>query len=167
MAGAQKLSVEDRLDIEELFAKYCWGIDTGDVELVLSCFAEDGFLDHLWQGQVMKKDIPGALKELWYDRPSWWIGRQHRANHFLIEPNKEGARVRAFFSILQHNIDYNTDFVFGIGHWDNQCVKRDGAWLFKVVCVHAWRGRDGVPWVGDERAKSVGTKVRPGGKVPS
>jgi hypothetical protein len=36
---ATKLSVEDRLDIQELFAKYSWGIDLADPELVVACFA--------------------------------------------------------------------------------------------------------------------------------
>ena len=40
-----KLPVEDRLDIQELFAKYAWAIDMGDIDAVVACFAEDGYLD--------------------------------------------------------------------------------------------------------------------------
>lgn len=127
-----KLSVEERLDIQELFAKYAWGIDMGDIDAVVACFAEDGYLDHLWQGKLQGHDkLRRAFEELWYDRPSCWIGRQHLANHFLITREGEGARVKAFFSILQYNVDYRTNFVFGIGNRDNFCVKRDGNWLFQ------------------------------------
>jgi hypothetical protein len=150
-----KLSVEDRLDIQELFAKYAWGIDMGDIDAVVACFAEDGYLDHLWQGKLQGHDkLRRAFEELWYDRPSWWIGRQHLANHFLITREGEGARVKAFFSILQYNVDYRTNFVFGIGNWDNFCVKRNGNWLFKSVYINAWTGPDKVPWVGEARAYS-------------
>ena len=45
-----KLPVEDRLDIQELFARYAWSLDLGDAEGVLSCFTDDGLFDHLWQG---------------------------------------------------------------------------------------------------------------------
>jgi hypothetical protein len=62
--------------------------------------------------------------------------------------------VKAFFSILQYNVDYRTNFVFGIGTWDNFCVKRNGQWVFKSVYINAWTGPDKVPWAGDERAYS-------------
>jgi len=155
-----KLSVEDRLDIQELFARYAWGINTGDIESLLECFAEDGTLDHLWQGKMQgHAAIRKAFEELWYDRPSWWAGRQHWANHFLITREGEGARVRAYYSILQFNVDYRTNFVFGIGSWDNYCVKRNGRWVFQSLCVKAWRDKDSVEWVGDPRAYSMGPRV--------
>src|ERR1035441_4863836 len=95
--SGSKLSVEDRLDIQELFAKYAWSIDMGDIDGIVACFAEDGSLDHLWQGKLQGKEkLRKAFEELWYDRPSWWIGRQHLANHFLITREGEGARVKAF-----------------------------------------------------------------------
>jgi SnoaL-like domain len=150
-----KLSVEDRLDIMELFAKYAWGIDTGNLDAVVATFAEDGYLDHLWQGKLQGREaLKRAFEELWYDRPSWWIGRQHLANHFLITRDGEGARVKAMFSILQYNVDYRTNFVFGIGTWDNFCVKRNGMWVFKSVYINAWTGPDKVPWFGEKQAYS-------------
>jgi hypothetical protein len=155
---SNKLSAEDRLDIQELFARYAWAIDFGDADAVCDVFTKDGVLNHLWQGELRGHDaIRAALNELWYDRPSWWIGRQHLANHFLIERDGEnGARVRAFFSILQHNVYYRTNFVFGIGTWDNRCVKEaDGVWRFTYVGVNAWREVSDIPWHGDERAWSA------------
>ncbi|MQA84362.1 MAG: hypothetical protein GEV03_07005 [Streptosporangiales bacterium] len=146
-----KLSVEDRLDIMELFAKYAWALDTGDADGVLACFAEDGYLEHLPQGRFYGEDIRKLLDQLWYDRPGWYIGRQHLANHFLITRQGEDARVKAFFSIVQHHPGDRSNSVFGIGHWDNVCTKQDGTWLFKAVNVGKWMGED-VPWVGEDRA---------------
>jgi hypothetical protein len=144
-----KMSVEDRLDILELFARYAWAIDGGDIEGVLDCFAEDGSMDHLWQGKLTgHAQIRRAFEELWYDRPSWWIGRQHLANHFLITREGEGARVKAFFSILQYNVEYRTNFVFGIGTWEFQEEK-----------INAWMDRNTVLWEGEDRAKSMGPRV--------
>jgi hypothetical protein len=158
-AATKKLSAEDRLDIMELFARYAWAIDFGDPDAICDVFTKDGILNHLWQGELQGHDaIRSALNELWYDRPSWWIGRQHRANHFLIERDGDDdhARVRAFFSILQHNVYYRTNFVFGIGTWDNRCVKEaDGVWRFSYVGVNAWTDVTQIPWLGDERAYSV------------
>jgi SnoaL-like domain len=160
-----KLSVEDRLDIMELFAKYAWAIDMGDIDGVLACFAEDGYLDHLWQGKLQgPAKIRAAFEELWYDRPSWWMARQHLANHFLITKEGEGARVKAFFSILQYNIEYRTNFVFGIGTWDNFCVKRNAQWVFKSVYINAWTDAKQVPWKGEPRAYFAGAKLQTAAK---
>jgi hypothetical protein len=154
-ATASKLSVEDRLDIQELFAKYSWAIDLADEELLVTCFAEDAYFDHLWQGRVQGHEaIVKNLKSLWYDRQHWWFGRQHLFDHFLMTredaPDGEpGARVKTFFHILQYNVDYNTNFVFGLGTRNDLCVKRNGVWVFKHLQVNAWTARDQIPWKGE------------------
>ena len=61
--------------------------------------------------------------------------------------------VKAFFSILQHNLEYRTNFVFGLGNWDNVCTKASGEWLFKSMTIVKWMG-DTVPWVGEDRART-------------
>lgn len=149
---AHRLSVEDRLDIQELFARYAWSLDFGDADGVVACFTPEGCLDHLWQGRLVGENaIRGALRELWYERPGW-IGRQHLANHILLERDEADrgpVRARAFFTIVQFDVDRRTSSVFGLGTWDNRCVKRDGAWLFELVQVKAWREAQEVPWMGD------------------
>ena len=40
-----KPSIEDRLAIEDLFVRYAAALDEGDVEGVVGCFTEDGWLD--------------------------------------------------------------------------------------------------------------------------
>jgi hypothetical protein len=78
---------------------------------------------------------------------------------FVMEPEGEGARVKAFFSILQYNVEYRTNFVFGIGTWDNVCTKRNGKWVFQSLKVNAWMDRNTVLWVGDSRAATAGPKI--------
>ena len=152
-----KLSVEDRLDIQELFARYAWALNTGDADGVVACFADDGYLEHQPEGRFAGPDrIRELLSILWYTRPGWFVGRQHLANHFVISRlGDDRAHVKAYFSILQHSVDFRTTFVFGLGAWNNVCVRRDGDWLFESVTVEKWLG-DGVPWVGDPRARSAG-----------
>jgi len=144
------MPAQDRGDIEELFARYAWGIDLADEELVLSAFAEDGEFDHLWQGKAQGHDaIRENLRKLWFDRQHWWYGRQHIFNHFIMEPRPEGARVRSFFQIVQFNVDYGTNFIFGIGTRDDRLVKRNGEWKFFRLYVNAWTAADQVPWKAD------------------
>jgi hypothetical protein len=149
-APPSKVSAEDRLEIMELFARYAWGIDLADAEMALSAFAEDAWFDHLWQGRVQgHAAILKNLKSLWYDRQHWWFGRQHLFNHFIMDPTPEGVRVRSFFQIVQFNVDYGTNFLFGIGTRDDLVVKEKGRWVFKTLHVNAWTARDEVPWKGE------------------
>lgn len=146
----QRMPAQDKVDIEETFARYAWGIDLADEELALSAFAEDAGFDHLWQGRSEgHKAILKSMQELWYGRQHWWFGRQHLFNHFLMTPTEEGARVRSMFQILQFNVEYGTNFIFGIGTRDDKLVKRDGVWLFKELFVNAWRTLEDVPWQGE------------------
>ena len=126
----KNLPAQDRTDIENLYARYAFGLDLADEELLLSTFAEDGVFDHLWQGQAKGHEAMLAnFRKLWYDRQHWWYGRQHIFNTFVMEPNADGVRVRCFYQILQFNADYRTNFVFGIGTRDDQLVKRNGQWV--------------------------------------
>ena len=144
------MPVADRAEIEELFARYAWGIDLADEEQAIDTFAEDAEFDHLWQGKVQGHDaIRANLRSLWNDRQHWWFGRQHLMNHFIMDPKPEGARVRCFFQIIQWNADYRTNFVFGIGTRDDRLVKRNGRWKFYRLHVNAWTDVDQVPWKGD------------------
>lgn len=158
------LSALDRAEIQELYARYAWGIDLADLDMALSTFAEDAWFDHLWQGRVQGHEAIGAnLKSLWNDRQSWWYGRQHMMNHFIMDPLEEGrARVRCFFQILQFNVEYRNNFVFGIGTRDDVVARENGKWLFKSLHVNAWTEADQVPWKGDKLLKPrPGAPVKP------
>jgi hypothetical protein len=144
-----RISADVRAEITELYARYAWGLDLADPDMLLSAFAEDGEFDHLWQGKAKGHEaILKNAQELWYNRQHWWFGRQHLFNHFIMEPCAEGVRVRCFFQILQFNVDYGTNFVFGIGTREDLCVQRNGRWVFKSLFVNAWRSQADVPWKG-------------------
>lgn len=159
-----KLTAEDRLEIQELFARYAWGIDLADIDMALSTFAQDAWFDHLWQGKVQGHEaIAKNLESLWYDRQAWWYGRQHLMNHFIMDELEGGtARVRCFFQIIQFNVQYRTNFVFGIGTRDDIVSKESGKWLFKQLTVNAWTEMESVPWKGE-----VNMPVSPRAPVPN
>jgi hypothetical protein len=149
-----KIPVEDRLEIMELFAYYAWALNTGDVEAIMECFTPDGSMEHQPQGIFHGQDIRKLWDHLWYAKPGWFIGRQHLANHYVMTPiGPDEMHVKAYYSILQYNMDYRTNFVFGLGNWDNVCTKASGEWLFKSMKICKWMGDD-VPWAGEDRAKT-------------
>jgi hypothetical protein len=145
-----RISAQDRADIVELYARYAWGLDLADPDMLLSAFAEDAEFEHLWQGRVKgHAAILQNMEELWNKRQHWWYGRQHLFNHYIMEPLAEGMRVRCFFQILQFNVEYGTNFVFGIGTREDLCVRRGDRWVFKSLFINAWRTQADVPWKGE------------------
>jgi ketosteroid isomerase-like protein len=131
-----KIPVEDRLEIQELFAYYAWGLNTGDAEQVLSCFTEDASFEHQPQGIFHGHE---QIKIL--------------LSHLILTPRGEQEmHVKAYSTLVQYQVDYKRNFVFGLANWDNVVTKASGEWLFKSMRIHKWMGED-VPWVGEERAK--------------
>jgi len=80
MSLRAKVPVEDRLDIQELFANYCWALNTGDADGYIGCFAEGGWVDHKPQGRCQGREaMLGLLNQIWYGVPYNYLGRQHQA----------------------------------------------------------------------------------------
>ena len=161
------VAAEDRAEIIETYARYAWGLDLADPDMLLSAFAEDAEFDHLWQGKVQgHAAILANMRELWNDRQHWWFGRQHLFNHYIMERQPDAAvKVRCFFQIVQFNVDYGTNFLFGIGTREDLCVQRAGRWVFKTLFINAWRSQADVPWKGE--ARLVGRPSGPGAATPS
>jgi len=159
------VSAEDRAAIIETYARYAWGLDLADADMLLSAFAEDAEFDHLWQGKVKgHAAILANMRELWNDRQHWWFGRQHLFNHYIMERQSDASvKVRCFFQIMQFNVDYGTNFVFGIGTREDLCVQREGRWVFKTLFINAWRSQADVPWKGENRLVA---RPSAGGAVP-
>ena len=149
----QKVSIEDRMELHDLIARYAWALDTGDVESYLECFFADGWIQHDPPGLCKGREAIRKLTEfLWYEHPFNYLGRQHRMSQVLMTPAESGVRIRAFWSILQHDVFTDQNFVFGLGLWDALAAQdTDRDWRLKSLNVDIWRGKD-VPWVGDERA---------------
>ncbi len=94
--------------------------------------------------------IAANLKSLWYDRQHWWIGRQHLMNTFIMDPRAEAgeADVRCFFQIIQHSVEYKTNFVFGIGTRLDHVTHKEGRWKFQSLKVNGWTQLADIPWQG-------------------
>ena len=70
-----------------------------------------------------------------------------------MEPEGDGAvRIKAFWSILQHDVETFENRVFGMGTWDTLAKRcEDGEWRLYSVEVDLWINGH-VPWQGEDRA---------------
>ena len=152
MAG--KPTAEERLDIMELFAKYCWTLNTGDEDGYIGLFAEGGWIDHKPQGrcqgpEAMKK----LLHQIWYGMPYNYLGRQHLPNNFIITKDGDAIRAKVYWTINRLEQGFNQFYLFILGHWDALCVKVDGEWKFQELTATHWY-RETAPWVGDPKVRA-------------
>jgi hypothetical protein len=148
-----RIPVEDRLDLHELIARYAWALDTGDADGYVDCFFEDGWIEHDPPGLSRgRAEIRKLTEFLWYEHPANYLGRQHRMSQVLMTPEQDGVRIHAFWSILQHDVATDQNFIYGLGLWNGLAARdADGEWRLRSLIVDIWRG-DNVPWVGDQRA---------------
>lgn len=147
-----KVSIEDRLDIHDMIARYAWALDTGDVEGYVGCFTEDAWIFHGPDGRLEgRAGLKQLTEQLWYARPDHYLGRQHRMSQVLLSYEGADIRIKAFWSILQQKVASGECIVFGLGTWDGLATKVGGDWQLKSLYVDIWKGRN-VPWVGDPRA---------------
>jgi hypothetical protein len=142
------LTLEDRMDIRDLFARYGWAVDTGD---------SAGVADLFTQGAVVKLRET-TLHSTFNDVLEWitgfhatnegFRGRQHYMDQFIIDGDGERARVRAFWLIVKaETVTSKNRFIHNNGYYDNIVVKRDGRWLIEELRIGSWNDQD-LPWVG-------------------
>lgn len=153
-SGSTNVTPEDRAGIMDLFARYCWALDTGDVDGFLANFTAEGVFEHLPNPPLRgHAAIRKMLEYLWYDRPGYFIGRQHHATNFLIRTDGDRAVVKAYWQVVQWEQDTRRRLLLGsLGHWDGQAVRHDGRWRWERLLVVPWED-DQLPWAGEDRAK--------------
>ena len=94
-----KATVEERLDIQELFAKYRWALNTGDIDGFIGCFAPDGWVEHFPPKRfVGPEELREMAEGLWYGKPFAFMGRQHHPNNFLITRTADGIQAKVYWS---------------------------------------------------------------------
>src|SRR5512147_3265085 len=98
---------DDRAQIENLSNKYMVAVDAGDIETVMSTWAEDGVLE--WVGGVEKGKA--AIRKAMSN-----FGGAAAARN-IPEGAKSRSRTRHF--ILNHVIDVNGDTAKTVAYWFN------------------------------------------------
>jgi len=155
-----ELSAADRLDIQELFARYAWSLDTGDDDAFVACFARDGEL--VWD----VFDTPGrwvghpALRRFityFRDRPET-AGRQHHISNLVISAAPGGARARAYVLVALRSGD-GPHRLNVMGYYEDELRREDGRWCVSRKVIRDWSGPVLARIAGQDGARS--TRQRP------
>ena len=122
------LTVEDRLEITDLVARYNHAVDRGDGEAFADTFTDDGALDaagRLIEGRAalaaFAKGLPGSVRV-----------PRHIASNLVMEGDGEAgqATLAAYVQMYALAGDPPRQEVVASGLYDDQLAKVDGRWRF-------------------------------------
>ena len=118
-----KLSTQDYIDIQQLYARYYTAIDSGKGEAWADTFVPDGVFNEL-KGR-------DALVNLVHDyyRNGGGSTRRHWHTNLVITPTAEGATGSVY--LMQVDVKARPPIIYSHSHYDDVLVKTPRGWLFK------------------------------------
>ncbi|MDX9874338.1 MAG: nuclear transport factor 2 family protein [Spongiibacteraceae bacterium] len=137
-----KLSYEDRFDIQDLFARYSWALDTGDPEALAATFTPEGRIveevfeePDIWEG----REGVAAMGRHYMSSPNF-PGRQHHASMPLFEMRDANhVSARSFVFVTECHGEPPMVLRFS-GYYLDEIERRDGEWLFASRIIRLWDG---------------------------
>jgi uncharacterized protein (TIGR02246 family) len=141
MAGP---SVEDRLAIAELYARYSWALDTGDTDGYVALFTRDCEAEETQTGHVARgHEEIRKIVEFYHQDPGF-AGHQHRIDTLVLDPDPEGRPdhwVARSYTLASATPPEGDSRVYWSGWNDDVVAKEDGAWRIRYRGIHPWKGK--------------------------
>lgn len=118
--------LDDKDQIRELLANYCFYSDGGQADKHISLFTEDCELDLGMLGHIHGRQ---ELLELQRKKGGKPTPIRHLTINIVIEVDGDRATARSYVLVL--NTQGETPAIVLIGHYFDSLVKQDGRWLFR------------------------------------
>jgi SnoaL-like domain len=136
---ALTLSVEDHIEIQQLYSRYAVSFDLHDAETWLACYTEDGSLEWGPGGESIGwppaattgKDALRALAKRSMslsDRKGY-----HWNANLVVDKTPRGAHGQAYLMFVRSPNGLGELYI--ATHYSDELVKQDGEWLFKRRCI--------------------------------
>ena len=134
---------DDRAEIENLSVRYMVAVDAGDIETVMATWADDGVLD--WVGGVehgkaairkAMSNFGGSRKQEIPDGATSRPRTHHQIVNHVIDVNGNAAKSTAYWFAITNNTPQKDVQLLYFGHYEDELVKVNGKWLFKVRKVY-------------------------------
>jgi len=126
MGDIMGLTIEDRLAIHDLAARYSHAVDSGDAEGFIATFVETGVLD---AGQV-QLDGHAALKDFALNFSSSRRAPRHVASNLVLDGDGDHATLKAYVQMFLLTGEPPQQTVSISGIYDDTLIKEDGSWKF-------------------------------------
>jgi hypothetical protein len=148
--------VADRLEIQELTARYAWSLDTGDEDAFVACFCRDGELvwdvfetEGRWRGAEALRGFIGYFRQ----RPES-AGRQHHVSNLIVTPTASGASATCYVTVVMRR-EPGPHLLHVMGYYEDELRRQDGQWRFARRRIRDWSGTVLSRFAGQQGARSV------------
>lgn len=139
-------SIEDRLAIQDLYARYCWALDTGDTEGYVAFFTDDAKVtEETREGTLVVEQGRSGIRKVvrrFHDRADF-PGHQLQMSQFVFEPDPEGRPqhwVVRSYAWATVNRPPAEPVLYWCGHVRDVVAKVDGVWLIRSKQIMGWAG---------------------------
>jgi ketosteroid isomerase-like protein len=129
---------DDRAEIENLSNRYMVAVDAGDIDTVMSTWAEDGVLEWIRGTETGKAAIRKAMSNFGgavkVNIPEGATSRprtRHQIINHVIDVTGNTAKTTAYWFALTNNTPQKDVQLLYFGHYEDDLVKVNGKWLFK------------------------------------
>jgi hypothetical protein len=127
-------TVHNRLRIKELFARYAWAVDTGDVDGFVALFTPDAVIDDP-SGRYAPREYVEYVRG-----SATFPGRQHWIGHSQVRGDARRCRVRSFGMATHLYGRTGATTITWLGYYEDVLVTNDGTWRFERRTIRSWRG---------------------------
>jgi hypothetical protein len=117
--GARALTAQDYVDIQQLYARYNWAIDAGDVEGYVALYTPDGSFNAFNGADGLRTFMKG--------RPAGT--RRHWNSNLVITPSPEGASGKVYLLLV--DVAAKPPAITTAARYEDRLVKTAGGWRFK------------------------------------
>ena len=155
-AWGAKVSVEDYVEIQQLYAHYCHALDSGNAEAVAHCWTEDGeFTGGRGPGKASDPRTPASG----YKMGNGPGGSRHMNTNLVLTKTPEGAKGSVY--LLMYTATSTPDSFTELAIYDDTLVKTAQGWKFKKRVV--WRDDDDIsPFRAKQAPKRAAAAETPG-----
>ncbi|GAA4431061.1 hypothetical protein GCM10023169_35220 [Georgenia halophila] len=137
--GERRPAADDRLAIEELFSRYAWGVDTGDVSAVAELFVEEAVIEDTVAGKLFRPPHAGRDFARYFRGRAVFPGRQHWVGQALMTmTGVDTCRVRSF-GMASHLYATGANYLTYLGSYDDQVVRTSAGWRFRERRYGSWQ----------------------------
>lgn len=135
---------DDRAEIENVSNRYMVAVDAGDIETVMSTWAEDGVLDSVLGVQhgraeirkAMSGFVGGAARAPVPENATSRPRTRHQIVNHVIDVDGNSAKSIAYWFALTNGTPQKDVQLLYFGHYEDELVKVGGRWLFKSRKVY-------------------------------
>ncbi|HLS48732.1 MAG TPA: nuclear transport factor 2 family protein [Actinomycetaceae bacterium] len=134
----QPPSPADRLEIDELFSRYSWAIDTGDVDGFEALFVDDAELEDTVVGRSFT--APGAARAFatYFREREVFPGRQHWVGPAVMTmAGDDTCHIRSFV-MASHLYSTGANYLTFLGSYDDVVVRTEQGWKFQRRRFFNW-----------------------------